>query len=381
MSLTISRTIDVNQKLGRNDPCYCGSGKKYKRCHLLQKVTETPYTPEIKTRLLTQASHFLIKQQFFYELVNQTVLHMLGKESDRKGKDGKFEMEEDEITSIIDAVMFEGEYQGESPLAYFVKHAPLSSTEKQTYQDWLEKTRYSVFEVKEIVIGKSIRVVDLLTTESFVIYEQLATYDLQPGAAVTGRIVPFADAWMFTGGTNIKLTPEMLYSFKRTMHEMKPGDIRQLDVIKYFQLNIGSNKASPFSVPKKKEPGPQEKTLIQTMLQEGRQTILQTKEFDALSLKEKQKRIDTFTNLWLDTPQKELGGKTPKDIISQERKKRGLPPAQYHHTITAMPMPDQHTNECYHFSRFPHKNNSAKYFPCGSQRAIGYNLNGRKKET
>jgi len=25
-----------NQKVGRNDPCWCGSGKKYKRCHLLQ---------------------------------------------------------------------------------------------------------------------------------------------------------------------------------------------------------------------------------------------------------------------------------------------------------------------------------------------------------
>jgi preprotein translocase subunit SecA len=21
------------QKIGRNDPCFCGSGKKYKRCH------------------------------------------------------------------------------------------------------------------------------------------------------------------------------------------------------------------------------------------------------------------------------------------------------------------------------------------------------------
>jgi uncharacterized protein YecA (UPF0149 family) len=23
-----------DKKLGRNDPCWCGSGKKYKRCHL-----------------------------------------------------------------------------------------------------------------------------------------------------------------------------------------------------------------------------------------------------------------------------------------------------------------------------------------------------------
>jgi len=24
----------VGQKLGRNDPCWCGSGKKYKNCHM-----------------------------------------------------------------------------------------------------------------------------------------------------------------------------------------------------------------------------------------------------------------------------------------------------------------------------------------------------------
>ena len=27
----------TGEKLGRNDPCYCGSGKKYKKCHLLQE--------------------------------------------------------------------------------------------------------------------------------------------------------------------------------------------------------------------------------------------------------------------------------------------------------------------------------------------------------
>jgi len=35
MGLTISRTINIQekQKVGRNDPCSCGSGKKYKKCH------------------------------------------------------------------------------------------------------------------------------------------------------------------------------------------------------------------------------------------------------------------------------------------------------------------------------------------------------------
>jgi preprotein translocase subunit SecA len=30
---TQTRVLPENQKLGRNDPCWCGSGKKYKKCH------------------------------------------------------------------------------------------------------------------------------------------------------------------------------------------------------------------------------------------------------------------------------------------------------------------------------------------------------------
>jgi preprotein translocase subunit SecA len=25
--------VDSDQQIGRNDPCWCGSGKKYKKCH------------------------------------------------------------------------------------------------------------------------------------------------------------------------------------------------------------------------------------------------------------------------------------------------------------------------------------------------------------
>jgi preprotein translocase subunit SecA len=25
--------VDDEHQLGRNDPCWCGSGKKYKKCH------------------------------------------------------------------------------------------------------------------------------------------------------------------------------------------------------------------------------------------------------------------------------------------------------------------------------------------------------------
>jgi preprotein translocase subunit SecA len=28
-----TRRLDENEKIGRNDPCWCGSGKKFKKCH------------------------------------------------------------------------------------------------------------------------------------------------------------------------------------------------------------------------------------------------------------------------------------------------------------------------------------------------------------
>jgi preprotein translocase subunit SecA len=30
---TQQRTVSDEEKLGRNDPCWCGSGKKFKKCH------------------------------------------------------------------------------------------------------------------------------------------------------------------------------------------------------------------------------------------------------------------------------------------------------------------------------------------------------------
>jgi preprotein translocase subunit SecA len=33
MPIVEQRHVDPEKNVGRNDPCWCGSGKKYKRCH------------------------------------------------------------------------------------------------------------------------------------------------------------------------------------------------------------------------------------------------------------------------------------------------------------------------------------------------------------
>ena len=31
--VAVQRTVSEHEKIGRNDPCWCGSGKKFKKCH------------------------------------------------------------------------------------------------------------------------------------------------------------------------------------------------------------------------------------------------------------------------------------------------------------------------------------------------------------
>jgi preprotein translocase subunit SecA len=33
MPVVEQRRVDQSEQIGRNDPCWCGSGKKFKKCH------------------------------------------------------------------------------------------------------------------------------------------------------------------------------------------------------------------------------------------------------------------------------------------------------------------------------------------------------------
>ncbi len=47
----------VNNKIGRNDPCFCGSGKKYKRCHLNRQEEKRLPFEAIRSTALKSGKH------------------------------------------------------------------------------------------------------------------------------------------------------------------------------------------------------------------------------------------------------------------------------------------------------------------------------------
>jgi len=64
----------MDKKIGRNDPCPCGSGKKYKNCHLGQSV-EAPPKLKFKAKLLSQPPQINLMDRTFGEAIDEAKKH------------------------------------------------------------------------------------------------------------------------------------------------------------------------------------------------------------------------------------------------------------------------------------------------------------------
>lgn len=55
-----------NSRLGRNEPCHCGSGKKFKRCHgalLPLPIQRVPIPPEVLRQIEEHKAAELRREQ------------------------------------------------------------------------------------------------------------------------------------------------------------------------------------------------------------------------------------------------------------------------------------------------------------------------------
>jgi tetratricopeptide (TPR) repeat protein len=94
--------------------------------------------------------------------------------------------------------------------------------------------------------------------------------------------------------------------------------------------------------PRHFEPGPMEKTLYHTLLSEAQANIDPD---DYPSPEAAQKAVDEFCRKWLRTPQEELAGKTPEEVILEEREARGDQRKSIDIRITVSPIPDFDANK------------------------------------
>jgi hypothetical protein len=149
--------------------------------------------------LCEKITHFLVLEPFYQDAIAQAV-HTLF--PDRIVYDD----EKDICSMLFEAVLFEDNRTGITPLSYFVQNAPLSVDEKPLYEAWRMHTHYGFFAVEKVTPGKELHLSALAHQNRYQVYEHRGTASIKEGSILIARIVPFLNAWMFTTETIVSFS-------------------------------------------------------------------------------------------------------------------------------------------------------------------------------
>lgn len=185
-------------KPGRNDPCYCGSGLKYKKCHMTADKEA-----EKERRQMVDAAKFLrldfLKfardERFAIPFATALPIYWM----DYYNLQNAEEMSEPEAYRFIDWFVFD--YQPEDlprliDVYFQERREDLSSHQQEVLDRWVEARPASAYELLDYD-GQLLSVRDFITGEEVEIYESTGPGMAEPGDLLLGRLVPVVDRLEF----------------------------------------------------------------------------------------------------------------------------------------------------------------------------------------
>jgi len=195
--------------LGRNDPCWCGSGKKYKKCHLESDEKSRPAPPspdetskggrplgsnaeeaELRKRLIEFATGALRKRE-----LEDALQTFVGPEPPAGVDDETLSME------TVDWLIHDyvPPRLGHPIIQEFLKRSPggLTMRQRKILEAW-SRARYSMFEVQEVRQGSGVRVKDLLLGGEFSVYDVNTSKRAALWDCYLARVEEFDDRHVFT---------------------------------------------------------------------------------------------------------------------------------------------------------------------------------------
>lgn len=173
--------------LGRNQPCWCGSGRKYKVCHLHREQLSLD---ERAGWLYRKVGMALMDGAFGHQLLDVAQ----ARSEHWPESDGLFRALDDPI--VADAVLFEG-----GALAAFLaaRGRLLPDDERSLAEQWILLDR-SVHEVVAVRRGQGMTMRDVRTGDVHDVHERTASKQVKPGQLYCTRIVPAGETMQIFGG-------------------------------------------------------------------------------------------------------------------------------------------------------------------------------------
>jgi tetratricopeptide (TPR) repeat protein len=173
--------------VGRNEPCWCGSGRKYKKCHL---HNERLLLDERAAWLYQKAGMFLTDGPWRGAVMEAAQARTQFSEAPYALLNALDE------PLVTDAVLFEG---GAFAEFIAVRGALLPDDERLLAEQWLLVDR-SVYEVEQVRRGEGVTVRDVRTGDVHQVRERTASRQLRTGGLICARVVPAGDTMQIFGG-------------------------------------------------------------------------------------------------------------------------------------------------------------------------------------
>lgn len=189
LTLLEQHRSEPRRDVGRNDPCWCGSGRKYKKCHLGRE--ELPLAARSKWLYAKAVEHVLAGgwDDLLFEVGYERCRYV-----DPDDEDALPEALADPL--VMDAVLFEG-----GAFAEFLqlRGSLLPDDERSLAEQWLLLER-SVFEVEAVRRGHGMTMRDVRTGDVHDVHERTASRQLRSGDLVCARVVPAGEDTVIFGG-------------------------------------------------------------------------------------------------------------------------------------------------------------------------------------
>ena len=173
--------------LGRNQPCWCGSGRKYKKCHLHHE--QLPLD-ERAAWLYQKAGMFLLDGPWRGAVGETARVRAQFAEVPHAVLDALDDL------LVTDAVLFEG---GAFTEFLATRGVLLPEDERLLAEQWLLIDR-SVYEIESVRPGEGFTMLDVRTGEVHQVRERTASQAFTAGALVCARVVPAGDTTQIFGG-------------------------------------------------------------------------------------------------------------------------------------------------------------------------------------
>ncbi|HSM56207.1 MAG TPA: SEC-C domain-containing protein [Candidatus Sulfomarinibacteraceae bacterium] len=186
----------MSRRPGRNEPCYCGSGLKYKKCHMradLEADRQRREALEAARFLRRDLISFARDERFAPSFGQALPVYWNGYYTIENAE----EMSESEALRFFDwfAFDYEGGEGQERLLDVYRQECwdDLSSRQQAVLAQWQESVGPAGAYILVEYEGQTLRLQDFLSAATVEVYEAAGHGDAQPGDLILGRLLPVHD--------------------------------------------------------------------------------------------------------------------------------------------------------------------------------------------